>query len=342
MPFFSIIIPVYNVEMYLAECLNSVLGQTFADFEAIVINDGSTDSSGDICDLYAQKDERIKVIHHVNQGALLSRRTALQIAHGQYILFLDSDDYWNEQLLQNAYDEIQKFDCDMVMFRYQCVDEKGKCIYSQRKLLPDGVLIRDADIVLMEKLATTFEFNALWLRAIKRECIDISKDYIEYRHVNKGLDTLQSVQMLLNCKSMVYMDTILYNYRVNNNGIIRRVSAKDMDSYIIVREEVWRGIEAMPVKPVDIESKFNTFALRGFFTCLADMANSKVPKAEWKLCYQNMRKSNLFMNISRRDAERKLIGKVYLFLLYINIYSLYKIFGKIKILIQYFYDRVNG
>ena len=78
MPYFSVVIPVYNAEKYLAECLDSVLGQTFEDFEVILVDDGSTDSSGIICDGYSKKDRRVKVIHHANKGTLLSRQEALK------------------------------------------------------------------------------------------------------------------------------------------------------------------------------------------------------------------------------------------------------------------------
>lgn len=106
MAYLSIIIPVYNAEKYLHNCMDSILAQTFEDFEVILVNDGSTDSSGALCDKYAQKDSRIKVIHQENQGQAVARNHALDIVTGEYIGFVDSDDYIHprmyEVLIQNA------------------------------------------------------------------------------------------------------------------------------------------------------------------------------------------------------------------------------------------------
>ena len=91
--FFSIVVPVYNVEKYLKECIDSILSQTFTDFELILVDDGSKDESPLICDEYAQKDERIKVIHKPNGGQAEARNVGTETAAGQYIIYIDSDDF---------------------------------------------------------------------------------------------------------------------------------------------------------------------------------------------------------------------------------------------------------
>ena len=93
MPKFSIIIPVYNVEKYLVECLESIVNQSFKDFEVICVNDGSTDNSLEILQKYAENDERFKVLNQENQGQGIARNNALNIANGEYILFVDPDDF---------------------------------------------------------------------------------------------------------------------------------------------------------------------------------------------------------------------------------------------------------
>ena len=90
----SIIVPVYNVELYLEECIESIIAQTYKDVEIILIDDGSTDKSGAICDKIALKDERIIVVHKVNGGLSSARNLGIEIAQGKYIIFVDSDDYW--------------------------------------------------------------------------------------------------------------------------------------------------------------------------------------------------------------------------------------------------------
>ncbi len=112
----SVIIPVYNVEEYLRECLDSVLGQTYGNFEIILVNDGSTDSSGTICDEYLEKDERISVVHQKNGGLSAARNTGLFEANGDYVYFLDSDDYILPETLEKLYEIAERDNSDFVFF----------------------------------------------------------------------------------------------------------------------------------------------------------------------------------------------------------------------------------
>ena len=112
----SVVIPVYNVEKYLAECVDSVLGQTYADFEIILVDDGATDSSGQMCDEYAQKDARIRVIHQPNGGLSAARNTGLKAARGEYVYFLDSDDYIETCALEHLVAVADQEQADVVFF----------------------------------------------------------------------------------------------------------------------------------------------------------------------------------------------------------------------------------
>lgn len=112
----SVIIPVYNVEKYLAECVDSVLGQTYENYEIILVDDGSTDSGGAMCDDYARKDPRIRVIHQANGGLSAARNTGLKAAQGQYVYFLDSDDYIEERTLEHLTALAEREKADVVFF----------------------------------------------------------------------------------------------------------------------------------------------------------------------------------------------------------------------------------
>ena len=101
MPKVSVIVPIYNTEKYLHRCIDSILGQTFTDFELILVDDGSTDKSGKICDEYAKKDSRIVVVHKENGGVSSARNNGLDIAHGEWITFVDSDDYISDNMLSS-------------------------------------------------------------------------------------------------------------------------------------------------------------------------------------------------------------------------------------------------
>ena len=112
----SVVIPVYNVEKYLAECVDSVLGQTYQDYEIILVDDGATDSSGAMCDEYAQKDARIRVIHQPNGGLSAARNAGLSAASGEYIYFLDSDDYIEPTTLADLVSVAEQEQADVVFF----------------------------------------------------------------------------------------------------------------------------------------------------------------------------------------------------------------------------------
>ena len=111
----SVIIPVYNVEEYLERCLNSVVNQTFKDLEIICVNDGSTDSSGEILQKFARKDARIKIIKRPNGGLSAARNTGLEVMSGEYFAFLDSDDWIDLNFYEKLYEKAKEFDADIAM-----------------------------------------------------------------------------------------------------------------------------------------------------------------------------------------------------------------------------------
>ena len=132
-PFFSIVIPVYNVENYLRQCVESVLTQTFENIEVILVDDGSPDNCPAICDEYARQDPRVRVIHKANGGLSDARNCGIRAARGQYMLFLDSDDYWGDpEALETVHRRIGQYgeSADMVMFQAQLI-------------YPDGTIIPD-------------------------------------------------------------------------------------------------------------------------------------------------------------------------------------------------------
>ena len=125
MPKISVLIPAYNVERFLSKCLESVLSQTFKDFEVILIDDGSSDATRKICDEYANKDSRIKVFHQKNQGISATRNMCLQYASGKYIQFVDSDDWIETEMFQKMYEEAENHQADVVGCDFIRETQKG-------------------------------------------------------------------------------------------------------------------------------------------------------------------------------------------------------------------------
>lgn len=125
---FSVVVPIFNVEMFLEECIKSVLKQTYTEFELILVDDGSTDESSSICDRYEKEDERIKVIHKSNQGLVSARKAGIAIAKGEYAVCLDSDDWLQKDHLLNLSRIIRKFSPDIICFNHTEVEEKTQTV----------------------------------------------------------------------------------------------------------------------------------------------------------------------------------------------------------------------
>lgn len=124
-PLITVIVPVYNVEKYLRRCLDSIIRQTYQNLEILCIDDGSIDNSGEICEQYAARDARIKVIHQENQGLSTARNRGLDTATGEYIAFVDSDDYIAADVLEQLYQSAVSSDATCVICGYNCVDSMG-------------------------------------------------------------------------------------------------------------------------------------------------------------------------------------------------------------------------
>ena len=128
----SVIVPVYNAEKYLRRCIDSILAQTFTDFELLLINDGSTDLSGAICDEYALNDSRIKTIHKPNTGVSSTRNRGLNESQGKYIIFLDADDFWYVNIaLEQLVEIAEKYDLDVVRGEYKAVTQDGNDLFER-------------------------------------------------------------------------------------------------------------------------------------------------------------------------------------------------------------------
>lgn len=142
-PFFSIVLPVYNVEKYIDRCVNSVLSQNFDDYEIILVDDGSTDGSSLKCEEWREKDSRIRVIHKENDGLGMARNTGIENAKGEYIFFFDSDDYILPGLLKDVYDNIKATNSEAVFFGMKRIGSRGDVKFSQEPS-PEKLLYDDS------------------------------------------------------------------------------------------------------------------------------------------------------------------------------------------------------
>ena len=229
----SIIVPVYNVELYLKECLNSLIKQTYKAFEIILIDDGSTDLSGKICDDYKLKDNRIKVIHKKNGGVSSARNLGLSSSKGEYILFVDSDDYVEKDYIKTLVKESNN--CDLVCCSYYTEFLNKKI---NNKICNKSIVINT--IEAQEKIYNQDSFSGfLWNKLFKKDIIDSNKlKFNESIHMCE--DQLFIVQYLLKVNSIKLIPNMLYHYRMRkgsivwNNGSKKRLTV--FDSYKLVNQ----------------------------------------------------------------------------------------------------------
>ena len=204
----SMIVPVYQVEKYIAQCIESVINQTFQDFELILVDDGSKDRSGMICDTYAAKDERIMVIHTENRGAASARNTGLDHASGNYITFLDGDDYIAENMLARLYEVIHHSEYDMVVsdFLNLLPDEKDNFIVH----LQEQTVCGRAVLEHLKNERNYGLWTIVWNKIYKREVLEKLRfpagKYFE--------DEFFSNQLYLNSRQIHVIPDVLCYHRV--------------------------------------------------------------------------------------------------------------------------------
>lgn len=222
-PKITIIVPVYNVETYLRQCLDSVINQTFKEIEIIVVNDGSTDGSLKICEEYAKKDKRIIVINKKNGGLSDARNCGLKIAKAKYIGFVDSDDYIKSDFYEKMYDAIQKSGVDIVVSSIIKVDNCGNYLY-RSGYSKEGTI---SNLIAMKSMLNARGIsNSVCNKLFKRELFSeepfpvgklYEDEYVTYRIIDQ-------------CPYIYNLNSTAYYYRTNISGIThRKFSDKELD-----------------------------------------------------------------------------------------------------------------
>lgn len=259
-PFFSVLIPVYNVEKYLIICLESVLSQTFTDYEVVLIDDGSKDSSGRICDDYAaQYPDIIKVHHKPNQGLISARRVGLKLANGRYVCFLDSDDCWVDNTLSRLHEIIQATDSDVILFGWKRINESGEELNTVEPALFHHEGILDKKIVF-ERMLSTSGLNSLCKKCCKLTLFDVDVDYSHYYSIQNGEDLIQSLPVLYQANTIYFLDEPLYLYRDNTASITQVYRKGQHKSTDVVRPLLYKYIVKMGLDTEqNIKTFFNTY-----------------------------------------------------------------------------------
>lgn len=221
MRLFSIVCPVYNTGPFLKRCVDSVLNQTYSNWELLLVDDGSTDESTKrLCDDYGLMDKRIRVFHTKNEGAFVSRRFGMKQSVGDFICYLDSDDYLDVRMMERVDSVIEKYDCDLVIFRYRrtgsLLNRKSKKLFRN-----ETIFTQENNMVLKNLLCSGASLNNLWLKVVEREKAGVGMDFSQYSHIRNGEDKLQSIPIIFSAEKVVYITDVLYYYVKNPSSITK-------------------------------------------------------------------------------------------------------------------------
>lgn len=265
---FSVIIPVYNAEKYLHECIASILEQSVPVHEIILVNDGSADSSPAICDFYHNAHpDRIKVIHSDNCGALVARATGIQRSTGNVLVFMDADDRFRQDAIEVLDHVFASVDCDLVIFNGS-VREDFSAPFRSYPFAEGTTYSGHSKEALYRVLVSSSTLNNVCLKAASRSIFDFNMDYSSMQRIQHGEDLLMSSQMLTSAQRIRVLDQNLYYYRQHGTSTVhtsqhkRAVSVKTVHLFLESLMEQWDMPWLVPVHSArEVRGWLETFRL---------------------------------------------------------------------------------
>ena len=294
----SIIIPVYNVETYLVECIESVLKQTYQNIEILLIDDGSPDNSGKICDEYAKKDSRVRVIHKENGGVSSARNVGLEQAKGEYLTFVDSDDFVDECYVEKMYDNLQENNSDLVFCSYSNYID-GKSEKSKEKL-PENLKVdiqneNFIDFICRFFIYKDYVFGSVWRILYTKKFINSLNFNLS---VKIGEDSLFLLNAILQTQKISFIKAPLYFYRQNKNSVMHNYKKNYLKSQLSLYFELKKLFGLFK----DKKSK-NVFQTHSVFLCYYTLTNEiKFKPENWKENIQQVRDSELYLYFKLKNG----------------------------------------
>lgn len=308
----SVIVPIYRVEKYLPACIDSILNQTFTDFELILVDDGSPDRCPEICDETAKRDARVRVIHQANAGLSAARNAGIEIAHGEWLGFVDSDDYIAPQFYEKLYQTAQRTDADCVMCSVQNVDESGKSI--------DSALMRVADEVktgqeVLQKIGRddVTPYLTAWNKLYRRKLFNT----LRYPAGRQNEDVFVFAELFCQVQRAACVAEPLYFYRKRMGSIMNSaVTLRNLDemwAYVNCFEHLQQNDEESILK----ETEKRVFAkLTGVYYRVTeeDRYSNKMKqakKAQWNIAMRLMKQGRLDLRSLARTLLFQALPGVY-------------------------------
>lgn len=265
-PRLSIVVPIYNTEAYLPQCIESILGQTYTEFELILVDDGSKDDSGRICDEYAKKDSRIKVVHKENGGAISARKAGLECALGQYVGFVDGDDWIDAKMYETLCAEAFRYKADIVitdndMWQGNRVIQIKQGV--RAGLYNKGQLIEELypNLVFKEKIYNLGVSPSLCTKITKRELL-VKYQFMVDERITGGDDAACIFPCILEADSLFYVkDYFPYHYRVHKKSMTHRKKMLNMEERLAIMKHMDVMAKEFPFPGVKRQMGFYAIAV---------------------------------------------------------------------------------
>lgn len=309
LPLISIIVPVYNVEEYLNRCLQSICRQTYHNLEIILIDDGSTDNSGRLCDKFAQKDKRIRVIHQANSGLSAARNTGLKEARGEYLGFVDSDDWIEADMYEFLFCLMKRNEADIsICTHYR---DEGKKITAKYASGKTSFFTRENAIraIMMDKHIKNYVWDKLFKRAMF--------DGIRFPANRVFEDVATTYRALYKAKKIVLQESPKYHYTIREGSITkdRNNSTKDYQLFLSIYEQ------AKFVQEKGIWDKAWVYMIRNGIRLLSRRMMKSSPISDDKVACEVIDRMHEFDEIDYRQLGVVLSLKRYLIYNHINLYQ---------------------
>lgn len=239
-PLVSVVIPIFNVERYLNQCVQSIVNQSYNELDIVLVDDGSSDHSSSICDHWASVDARIRVIHKRNGGLSDARNVGIQHCHGDYILCLDADDLVVSTLVQQVVERFSDKTTDLVFFKYSLIDENGNAVqgsFSEEFPYPEGKFVSKQ---VLQYMLNGFVPNYAWSFIVKR---DLYLKPVLYPKDRKMEDLATTYKLVHYSRFIQLINEPLYLYRLREGSILHQKSAQLVSDYVTDIEEFCNFIQ---------------------------------------------------------------------------------------------------
>lgn len=341
MPLVSIVVPVYHVGAYLHQCVDSILGQTYQNIQLILVDDGGDDECPDICDQYAAKDSRVISVHKENEGQSFARKTGVEKSTGDYFMFVDGDDWLEQNAVGDSLRTALEQNADVVCFGYKRVYENKKFETSVFPWFKDSRVWERNEITDLQRriiglsgaelayVEAADRMAPMWGKLYSAEVVTAGK-WVSEREVGSSEDALFNLYALSACKRFVYMNQFLYCYRKTNEQATTRCYCKEMvQKWEILFDYFWKYISQTGSIPRCEEALNNRIALsilgiglnelnseRGFRK-KAEYLRSVIKKRQWQKAYGELHyeyfpiKWKVFFYFSKSKQTELLLSMLY-------------------------------